>query len=118
MTLATIEEPQPATVQDPDTITIPRVEFVIMSEEELEKPYRVMIENDDVTPMDFVVEILRKHFGLGQPRAIAIMLTAHHEGQALVGVYPFEEARERVYAAHTDARLAGYPLSFYLEPDE
>lgn len=91
---------------------------MVVSDEDLEKPYRVMIENDDITPMDFVVEILRKHFGLGQIRAMAIMLTAHNEGQALVGVYPFEEARERVYAAHSDARLAGYPLSFYLEPDE
>lgn len=110
--IPTIHEP------DTDTITIPRIEYVVVSDTDLEKPYRVVIENDEVTPMDFVVEVLRVHFGLQRVRAIAIMLTAHHEGHALVGVYPFEEAQDRVYAAHNDARNAGYPLSFYLEPDE
>ncbi len=114
----TIETLIPTTHEpDTDTITIPRIEYVVMNDTDLEKPYRVVIENDDVTPMDFVVEVLRVHFSLQRVQAIAIMLTAHHEGHALVGVYPFEEANERVYAAHNDARNAGYPLSFYLEPD-
>jgi ATP-dependent Clp protease adaptor protein ClpS len=46
------------------------------------------------------------------------MLRAHNEGQAHVATLPYEEATERVYEAHSVAREAGYPLTFYLEPDD
>ncbi|NJM05922.1 ATP-dependent Clp protease adaptor ClpS [Candidatus Gracilibacteria bacterium] len=101
----------------PDVKVIPETTFVVVTEEELEKPYRVIIENDDVTPMEFVVMVLRVFFGLDIDRAMMVMLTAHHEGRALVTTLPYEEAKERVYNAHSAAREVGYPLSFYLEPD-
>lgn len=100
------------------TRTIPQTIYQVVSEVELEKPYRVIIENDDVTPMDFVVMVLCHIFALDLDRAVRVMLQAHHEGQALVATLPFHEAQERVYAAHTLAREAGYPLSFHLEPDD
>jgi ATP-dependent Clp protease adaptor protein ClpS len=103
---------------DTDTIVIPDVDYVVATDEELEKPYRVMIENDDVTPMDFVVEILRRFFAITITRAVQIMLTAHYEGEAYVTSLPYQEAQERVHAAHSAARAAGYPLTFYLEPEE
>lgn len=106
------------TTQDPDVAVIPGLTFRVAEREDLERPYRVMIENDDVTPMDFVVLVLRVFFGLGFDKAMAIMLTAHNEGRALVATLPFEEAQERVYNAHHAAREEGYPLTFYLEPDE
>jgi ATP-dependent Clp protease adaptor protein ClpS len=102
----------------PPTKTIPETTYVVVSQEDLEKPYRVIIENDDVTPMDFVVMVLLAIFGLDSDRAVVVMLEAHHKGRAHVITLPFEEARERVYQAHSVAREAGYPLSFYLEPDE
>ncbi|NJL34550.1 MAG: ATP-dependent Clp protease adaptor ClpS [Chloroflexaceae bacterium] len=68
--------------------------------------------------MEFVVAVLRTFFGLPLIKATSIMLKAHTDGQALVGVYPYEEAYQRVYEAHSAAREAGYPLTFYLEPDE
>jgi ATP-dependent Clp protease adaptor protein ClpS len=89
-----------------------------MNDEELEKPYRVIILNDDVTPMDFVVYVLRGFFGLSMVRAVEVMFQAHNEGQAHVVTLPYEEAKQRVYEAHNAARAMGYPLSFYLEPDE
>lgn len=106
------------TTQDPDVHVIPDLTFKVVEREELEKPYRVIIENDDVTPMDFVVVVLRVFFGLGFERAMTVMLTAHTEGRAHVTTLPYEEAQERVYNAHHAAREAGYPLTFYLEPDE
>jgi len=78
----------------------------------------VIIENDDVTPMDFVVMILLTVFELDFESAMQVMLHAHHNGRALVRTMPFEEAHQRVHTAQTLARQSGYPLSFYLEPDE
>jgi ATP-dependent Clp protease adaptor protein ClpS len=101
----------------PDVRVIPETTFVVVTDEELEKPYRVIIENDDVTPMDFVVMVLGVFFELDFDRAMDVMLTAHNEGRAHVATLPYEEAKERVYNAHSAAGEAGYPLRFYLEPD-
>jgi ATP-dependent Clp protease adaptor protein ClpS len=97
--------------------TTPDVDYVVISDEELERPYRVIIQNDDVTPMDFVVLVLLTVFELDIERAMSIMLDAHHKGRALVATLPLEDAQQRVYSAQSLAREAGYPLSFYLEPD-
>jgi ATP-dependent Clp protease adaptor protein ClpS len=103
--------------QDSDVRVIPDVTYIVVNREDLEKPYRVIVENDDVTPMDFVAMVLRVFFGLSMNDSLDVMLTAHNEGRALVATFSFEEAQERVYSAHTAAREAGYPLTFYLEPD-
>lgn len=105
-----ITKPSPATTTD--------IQFMVVPDEELEKPYRVVIENDDVTPMDFVVFVLHKIFGLNADQSVTIMLQAHNFGHAHVVTLPYEEAKQRVYDAHTLARAFGYPLSFYLEPEE
>ncbi len=102
----------------PDVQVIPNVTYTLVTDEELEKPYRVIIENDDVTPMEFVVVILRHFFGLTIDQSSAVMLEAHRNGRALVATMAYHEAQERVYDAHSAAREAGYPLSFYLEPDQ
>ncbi len=105
---------------DTDTTVAPPItdiEFKVMDEAELEHPYRVIIHNDDVTPMDFVIAVLVTFFDLTADRAVDIMLTAHHNGQALVAVLPYEEAHRRVYNAQSAARDYGYPLSFTLEPE-
>lgn len=105
------------TTHDPDVRTTPQTVYSVITDDELEKPYRVIIENDDVTPMEFVVVILHHIFNLDTERAVSVMLQAHSEGRAHVTTLPFEEAQQRVYEAHSSAREAGYPLSFYLEPD-
>jgi ATP-dependent Clp protease adaptor protein ClpS len=97
--------------------TIPDTQYVVVNEDELERPYRVIIENDDVTPMEFVVMVLVFVFDLTYERSVEVMLEAHNKGRAHVVTLPFEEAQQRVYAAQSSAREAGYPLSFYLEPD-
>jgi ATP-dependent Clp protease adaptor protein ClpS len=104
--------------QEPDVKTTPQVTYKVATHEELEKPYRVIIQNDDVTPMDFVILVLQMIFGLDTNRAVAIMYEAHYNGRAHVVTLPFEEAQERIYDAHSLAREVDYPLTFYLEPDE
>ncbi len=79
--------------------------------------YRVLIHNDDITPMDFVVRILEEIFHKGGVEAMKIMLTAHLKGVAYVGTFPLEEAEFRVDQAHSKARAAKYPLTFTYEPE-
>lgn len=95
--------------------TLPRV--VELSETELEPLYRVIIHNDDVTPMDFVVYILERIFFVTGPDAVNIMLTAHYKGNAYVQTLPKNEAQARVNKAHFAAGLEGYPLHFSIEPE-
>lgn len=105
----------PIDVTTPETATT--IELIVAGEEQLDRPYRVIIENDDVTPMEFVILVLLTIFDLSIDRAESVMLQAHHNGEAYVATLPYEEAWNRVYNAHSAARSAGYPLSFYLEPE-
>jgi len=95
--------------------TKPKIEFIVA--EELEPPWRVLIHNDDVTTMDFVVRILQSVFELPFERAQAIMLATHYEGIAYVASYPKDEALRRVERAHQIARMEGFPLKFTIEPE-
>ena len=79
--------------------------------------YRVIIHNDDVTPMDFVLYVLRAIFLLDGIRAVQIMYTAHYHGSAYVQTLPKNEAQQRVHRAHYTAAVARYPLHFTIEPD-
>jgi ATP-dependent Clp protease adaptor protein ClpS len=78
---------------------------------------RVLLHNDNVTPMNFVVAVLRGVFYLSASDAEAIMLDAHFNGVAYVMTLPHEEAKYRVGKAHGLARAAGYPLTLSLEPE-
>ena len=86
-------------------------------ETELEPLYRVIIHNDDVTPMDFVIRALTNFFYLSNPKAAEIMLTAHFSGMAYVQSLPTSEAEKRINKAHFAAGLEGYPLHFSMEPE-
>jgi ATP-dependent Clp protease adaptor protein ClpS len=99
------------------TQTNPEIEITPDEETELEPLYRVLIHNDDVTPMDFVVNVLVNIFFILQPDAVEIMLTAHYSGLAYVQTLPKTEAEKRVNKAHFAAGLEGYPLHFSIEPE-
>jgi ATP-dependent Clp protease adaptor protein ClpS len=83
-----------------------------------EPPYRVIIHNDDVTPMDFVVRILLQIFLLSAPGAIQVMYTAHYHGSAYVQTLPKTTAQQRIAQAHFTSALEGYPLHFTMEPEK
>ena len=97
------------------TATTP--EIVSTPETALEPLYRVIIHNDDVTPMDFVVSILERIFFIAGPDALEIMYTAHFSGAAYVQTLPKNEAQTRIGKAHFAAGLEGYPLHFSIEPE-
>ena len=95
----------------------PKITPVPVPEEALEPLVRVIIHNDDVTPMDFVVHVLERIFFLSQPEAMDVMLTAHFSGMAVVQILPRAEAQKRIGKAHFAAGLEGYPLHFSLEEE-
>ncbi len=79
--------------------------------------YRVFIHNDDVTPMEFVVHVLRTNFQKPEEEAMQIMLKAHHTGLAHVVSLPLEQAEFRVDQCHSLARARKLPLKFTYEPE-
>ncbi len=101
------------------SVAVPEIQIIEDREEEteLEPLYRVIIHNDDVTPMDFVVQVLKTIFYQSNPRAVEIMLLAHITGQAYVQTLPKSEAEKRIDQAHFAAGLEGYPLHFSMEPE-
>ena len=73
--------------------------------------------NDDVTPWDFVIEVLRTVFELPQQKAESVTSLAHTRGSAPVAMFAKEEAKHRVGKAHGMARAADYPLKFTIESE-
>ena len=83
----------------------------------LRKPnnYKVVFNNDDKTPMDFVVELLVHLFHHDSKTAMAITEEVHLKGKGLAGVYNYEIADQKVIESTSIARSNGYPLSVTLE---
>ncbi|MEP5232521.1 ATP-dependent Clp protease adapter ClpS [Alcanivorax sp.] len=77
--------------------------------------YKVLMLNDDYTPMDFVVEILEDFFNLGREQATRVMLTVHTEGKAVCGVYPQDIAETKATQVVEYARENQHPLMCQVE---
>jgi ATP-dependent Clp protease adaptor protein ClpS len=76
----------------------------------------VILLNDNVTTMEFVVKILMGVFHLDQPTAVRVMLEVHNSGAAVVAVLALEEAELRQQQVHEAALAAGFPLRCLVEP--
>lgn len=79
------------------------------------KMFHVILYNDDVTTMEFVVHLLTTVFRKSQPAAQEIMLTVHRKGSATVGTYTYDVAYTRKSKALSMAKNAGYPLKITME---
>ena len=79
--------------------------------------YKVIIFNDDITTMDFVVMVLKKVFHKSEEEAEAIMLATHNEGKAVVGIYTFDMACTKIGQALMMAKENGFPLRFEYKPE-
>ena len=79
------------------------------------KLYRVMLMNDDFTPMDFVILVLQKYFQKNIEEATQIMLQVHHQGAGLCGVYSYEIAETKVYQVNQFAKQNRHPLKCVME---
>jgi ATP-dependent Clp protease adaptor protein ClpS len=79
-------------------------------------PYKVILLNDDVTTMDFVIYVLIAVFKKDPTTAVELMLETHNTGAAVVDVLPLEEAELRQQQTHSAAHSAGFPLRCVIEP--
>jgi ATP-dependent Clp protease adaptor protein ClpS len=77
--------------------------------------YRVVMLNDDYTPMEFVVEVLEKFFGMDRTKATRIMLEVHTRGRGLCGVFTYDIAETRVAQVTDYARHHQHPLMCTME---
>ena len=80
--------------------------------------YKVMLENDDFTPREFVVKLLKSVFRMSDEEAYMIMMAAHQQGNAVVSVYTRDIAESRATEATGMAKEAGHPLMFTIEPED
>lgn len=80
--------------------------------------YKVMLLNDDFTPMEFVVHVLERFFGMNHAQAFEIMLTVHKKGLAVVGVFSHEIAETKVAQVMDFARRHQHPLQCTMEKEE
>jgi ATP-dependent Clp protease adaptor protein ClpS len=79
------------------------------------KQYKVILINDDFTPMEFVVQVLEQFFALDRTSATRIMLEVHTKGKGICGVYNFEIAETKVAQVMTIARQHQHPLLCTME---
>ena len=79
--------------------------------------YKVILLNDDYTPMEFVVHVLERFFGLNHAQAYDIMLTVHKKGLAVVGVFSFEVAETKVAQVMDFTRRHQHPLQCTMEKE-
>lgn len=84
---------------------------------ETPKMYRVILNNDDYTTMDFVIEVLVAVFHKNPTEATIIMMDVHEKGKGIVGIYTFDIARTKVLQVEEMAAERGFPLSASIEEE-
>ena len=109
--MAQRKDQDPATDQPGHSLVVEEAEPLVR------KPplYQVVLLNDDYTPMEFVVDVLERIFGLDRTKATRIMLEVHTHGKGVCGVYTFEIAETKVAQVMTYARQHQHPLLCTME---
>ncbi|MBL8576676.1 MAG: ATP-dependent Clp protease adapter ClpS [Mesorhizobium sp.] len=103
-------------MSDDKTLVKPRVK----TKPKVERPklHKVILLNDDFTPREFVVMVLKAEFHVGEDLANKIMITAHRRGACVVAVFPQDVAETKATRATDAGKAKGYPLMFTTEPEE
>jgi len=78
--------------------------------------FNVVIINDSITPMDFVVKLIQQHFHYDHARCYDLMMAVHEQGQAVIATYHFELAEQKALECIYTARQNGYPLDVKVVP--
>ncbi|MCX7360960.1 MAG: ATP-dependent Clp protease adapter ClpS [Alphaproteobacteria bacterium] len=94
----------------PDTIAKPKTQQPRL--------YKVILLNDDYTPREFVVQVLKAVFRTSEDQAYRIMMTAHQRGACVVATFTRDIAESKATEANDMGRQNGYPLTFSTEPEE
>jgi len=97
-------------VLKPDTVTKPKTQQP--------KLYKVILLNDDFTPREFVVHVLKAVFRTTEDQAYRIMMTAHQKGVCVVATYTRDVAESKAKEATDMGHSNGFPLAFSTEPEE
>ena len=97
-------------VLKPDTILKPKIEQPRL--------YKVILLNDDFTPREFVVQVLKAVFRTTEDQAYRIMMTAHQQGVCVVATYTRDIAESKATEGTEMGREQGFPLAFSTEPEE
>ncbi|HSZ93922.1 MAG TPA: ATP-dependent Clp protease adapter ClpS [Acetobacteraceae bacterium] len=92
----------------------------IKDEIKIERPrlHKVILINDDFTPREFVVTVLKAEFHMTEDQALRVMMTAHRRGACVVAVYTKDVAEAKASNATDAGRSMGFPLLFTTEPEE
>ena len=94
----------------------------ILTEERVEVKespmYRLILVNDDYTPMDFVVWLIENVFHKPKEESVRLMLNVHQAGRAICGIYPYDVARTKVYQVKSLAQKHEHPLECLMETNE
>lgn len=101
-------------MNDTDTVVRGKTELKV----ERPKLHKVILLNDDYTPREVVVTILKSEFRIGEEKARQIMITAHQRGACVVAVFTKDVAETKATNATDMARQNGFPLMFTTEPEE
>jgi len=99
-----------------DTITKPKTR--VRTKVERPRMHKVILVNDDFTPRDFVVMVLKAEFRMTEDEAYKVMITAHRRGVCVVAVFTKDVAETKATRATDAGRAKGYPLLFTTEPEE
>lgn len=103
-------------VDMPETVAKPRT----AAKPKIERPklHKVILVNDDFTPREFVVRVLKAEFRMSEDQAAKVMMTAHQRGVCVVAVFTKDVAETKATRATDAGRAKGYPLLFTTEPEE
>lgn len=107
------EQPPPGPKLDDDR------EGAVETEKRVQKArrFKVLFHNDDYTTQDFVVRVLIKFFRRSETEATQIMLSVHHKGHGVAGIYPRDVAETKVSEVMAYAKAHGMPLLVTAEPE-
>jgi ATP-dependent Clp protease adaptor protein ClpS len=111
--LKTLQEMLPGMI---DTVTTPRTK--VKTKTERPRLHKVILVNDDYTPREFVVTVLKAEFRMTEDQAHKVMITAHRRGVCVVAVFTKDVAETKATRATDAGRAKGYPLLFTTEPEE
>ncbi len=100
----------------PETTAVPRTRTRLKTERP--RLHKVILINDDYTPRDFVVTVLKGEFHMTEDQAYRVMITAHRRGVCVVAVFTRDVAETKATRATDAGRAKGYPLLFTTEPEE
>jgi ATP-dependent Clp protease adaptor protein ClpS len=99
-----------------EIVTKPRIK--VLPKTKLPGLHKVILVNDDYTPREFVVTVLKAEFRMSGDQAYRVMMTAHRRGTCVVAVYTKDVAETKATRATEAGRSKGYPLMFTTEPEE